>query len=779
MTEAAPAAGEQERTIASYSFRFLLLAAVWALSLPVGAQQGLQLKTQPTLILVPPSSKEKDDLPLFIDADRLQGRQEGDIEAEGNVRLRKRGYSAQADWMRYEQPSQELNAEGNVRMEMGADVLEGARLRYNLGSERGEMDGTRYTLHQAPVVVGERQVFREADARGSAERLLFEGPNQYRAERTEYTTCSPGNEDWHVRARDLTIDRDRDVGVARDATIEFLGATIFYTPYLSFSLHQERKTGFLTPHYASSSTTGVELTVPFYINIAPNRDATIAPRIMTRRGVLVNGEFRYLEPTYRGETRAEVLPNDDARESDTRWAYLVRHVQALPDGWGGSLRAQRVSDDNYFTDLGTKISQTSTVQLPSDLNVGRVTAWGNAGSYSLDAVVQRWQTLQVDPLAPITPPYNRLPQISFAAAHQDVLRTEVDLIGQYSAFHHPTLVKGQRALAYPSLSVPLRVPYAYFTPKAGVTLTRYLVDENTTSGYASEDRTVPIFSADSGMTFERPTTLWGVPYLQTLEPRLYYLYIPFRDQSRIPVFDSAEQDVNFTTIYAENQFTGWDRINDANQITVGVSSRLLASDTGAQRLRVGVAQRYYFEPQRVTLPDVAPRSADTSDLLAALVGNVAQHWTVNTGVQYNTDLSQMQKFNIGTRYLPRAGQVLNLSYRETRDVLQQADISAQWPVGKGWTALARWNYSFLDHRTLEGLLGAEYNGDCWVLRLVAHRFVTTTQEASLSYFVQLELNGVSRIGHNPMSELRRNIGGYSQADPRALNPEDARPSPRY
>jgi LPS-assembly protein len=752
----------------------LLVVGVWVLSPPAGAQQGLQLKTQPTLILVPPSLKE--EVPLFIDADRLQGRQQGDVEAEGNVRLRRRGYSAHADWLRYEQPTQELNAEGNVRMEIGADILEGPRLRFNLGTERGEMDRPRYTLHQAPAVVGERQVFREADARGTAERLLFEGPRQYRAERTEYTTCSPGNEAWHVRARDLTIDRDRDVGVARNASIEFMGTTIFYSPYLSFSLHQERKTGFLTPHYGSSSSTGVELTVPFYINIAPNRDATIAPRIMTRRGVLVNGEFRYLEPTYRGESRASVLPNDDARGGEQRWAYQVRHAQALPSGWDGALRLQRVSDDNYFTDLGTKVSETSQVQLPSDLTIGRVANWGNAGSYSLDAVVQRWQTLQVDPLTPVTPPYNRLPQISLAAVRQDLLRTELDFLGQYSAFDHPTLVRGQRALAYPSLSLPLNTSYAYFTPKAGVTLTRYLIDENT-SGYATQDRTVPIFSADSGMTFERPTTLWGTSYFQTLEPRLYYLYIPFRDQSLIPVFDSAQQDINFATIYAENQFSGWDRINDANQITVGVSSRLIASDTGAQRLRVGVAQRYYFEPQRVTLPGVAARSGDTSDLLAALVGSVAQNWTVDAGVQYTTDTSQLQKFNIGTRYLPRQGQVLNLSYRETRDVLQQSDISAQWPVGKGWTALARWNYSFLDHRTLEGLLGAEYNGDCWVLRLVAHRFVTTTQESQMSYFVQLELNGVSRIGSNPLEAVRRNIGGYYRADPRARGSEDA--TPRY
>jgi LPS-assembly protein len=293
---------------------YFLLVGICALPLTASAQQGLQLKSQPTLILMPPTLKE--DVPVFIDADRLQGRQGGDIEAEGNVRLRTRGHAAQADWLRYDQLAEELNGEGNVRMEAGADVIEGARLRYNLSSERGEMENPRYTLHKAPVTVGQRQVFREEDARGTAERLLFEGPGQYRAENTEYTTCGPGNDSWYVRARDITIYRDRDVGVGHNATIEFMGVPIFYTPYLSFSLHQERKSGFLTPHYGSSSTTGTEFTIPYYLNIAPNRDATIAPRIMSRRGVLVNGEFRYLEPTYLGEYRAEVLPNDDARSGE-------------------------------------------------------------------------------------------------------------------------------------------------------------------------------------------------------------------------------------------------------------------------------------------------------------------------------------------------------------------------------------------------------------------------------------------------------------------------------
>jgi len=750
------------------------LAVMCALPLAAGAQQGLKLKSQPTLILIPPSLKE--EVPVFLEADRLQGHNDRETEAEGSVRLRKRGQAVHADRLRYDKPQDEVTAEGNVRIEQGADVMEGARLKFNLETERGFMENPRYTLHKNPDLSGQQRPFRETDARGTAERLLFEGPQHYRAQRAEYTTCGPDRDDWYVRAGELSIDKDRDVGTARDASIVFQGVPIFYSPYLSFSLHQERKSGFLTSHYGSTTKGGAELTVPYYWNIAPNRDATLSPRVMTKRGVLLNTEFRYLEPTYLGETRIELLPEDDARSGAQRHAYFIRHNHALPGGWYGALNLQGVSDNTYFTDLSTQIAVASQVLLPREGSLGRGGTWGG-GTYGFNALVQRWQTLQADPLVPVTAPYSRVPQLTLSASRQDVLRSDFDFQGQYVGFDHPTLVNGRRALAYPSLSLPLQTAYAHLTPKLGLNLTRYAIDPNT-AGFTDQNRTLPIFSAEAGVVFERPATLGGGPFLQTLEPRLYYVYIPFRDQSRIPAFDSGQQDINFATIYSENQFAGWDRINDANQVTLGVSSRFLSTESGAERLRVGVAQRYYFATQRVTLPGVPVRTSSSSDLLAALSGTVAPHWTAEAGWQYSTNFSQTQKFNVGSRYQPQPGKVLNLSYRETLNSIRQTDVSSQWPLGQRWTGLARWNYSLRESRTLEGLIGAEYNGDCWVLRVVAHRFATATRQASTTFFVQLELNGVSRIGSNPLETLKRNIGGYARLDPRAQQPEEPR-APYY
>ncbi|MBI2294844.1 MAG: LPS-assembly protein LptD [Betaproteobacteria bacterium] len=744
--------------------RRISIAVLCALPLAAGAEQGLKLKSQPTLILIPPSVK--DEVPLFLEADKVQGHNDKETEAEGGVRLRKRGQAIFADWLRHDKPDEEVTARGNVRIEQGPDVMEGTRLRFNLETERGFIDDSRFTLHKSPAPTGQKQLFQDADARGTAERILFEGPQQYRAQRAEYTTCGPGNEDWYLRAGDLRIDKTRDVGTARDASIVFQGVPIFYSPYLSFSLHQERKSGFLTPHYGSTSKGGAELTVPYYWNIAPNRDATISPRVISKRGVLVHTEFRYLEPTYLGDTRVELLPEDDARGGAQRHAYFVRHNQTLPYGWSGALNLQGVSDDTYFTDLSTQIALTSQVQLPREGSLSRGGAWGGAGSYGFSALVQRWQTLQPDPLAPVTPPYSRAPQLTLAATHLDVLRSDFDFFGQFVEFDHPTLVNGRRAVAYPSLSVPLQTAYANVTPKLGVNLTRYFIDPHPT-GFADQTRTLPTLTVDSGVVLERPTAVGGAPFLQTLEPRVYYVYIPFRDQSRIPVFDSGQQDINFATIYSENQFSGWDRINDANQVTLGVSSRFLNTDTGAESLRAGVAQRYYFATQRVTLPGVPVRTSSSSDLLAALSGTVARNWVAEAGWQYSTNFSQTQKFNVGTRYQPAPGKVLNLTYRETLNSIRQTDVSTQWPLGRGWAGLGRWNYSLRESRTLEGLIGAEYNGDCWTLRVVAHRFATATQQSSTTFFVQLELNGVSRIGSNPLETLRRNIGGYFRPDPRA------------
>jgi LPS-assembly protein len=729
-----------------------VVALLFAAANAHGAGSGLGLKLDPSLSAPAPGSEER--LPVFIDADEIRGRQERDVEARGSARFRTRDKRLFADWLLYQVEPEEVEAVGNVRLDRNnGDVVEGSRLKLNLQTEQGYLQDPTFRLGVQ-------------NARGDAQEFLFVGENRYRVDRGRYTTCGPGEDDWYIRARDLDLNRNTNVGTAHDASVLFFNQPILYTPWIDFPLSDERKSGFLSPTLGTGGKSGVEFSIPYYWNIAPNRDATITPHIMSRRGLLIGGEFRYLEPGYAGTARAEFLPSDRVADED-RWAAYLLHNQTWGP-WSLYANLQRVSDDDYFRDLSTQIRATSKILLPLEGRATRAGALGSNGQWVLSAFAQHWQTLQ-DPRAPITPPYHRLPQITLDTFNYDVVNTDITFTGSYTHFEHPDLLDGRRLVAYPSVALPLQTPYAFFKPKIGMHYTRYDVDPTSTTA-RNPDRSVPIFSAEGGLIFERNTTIRGHEFLHTLEPKLFYAYIPFRDQSRLPNFDSTPQDINFATIYSENQFAGHDRINDANQLTLGVQSRLIDPQTGVEQLRVGLAQRFYFESQRVTLPGVPARTGTSSDILAALSGQIAPALIAEAGVQYNQEFDQTRKFALGARYQPDVGKVLNVGYRFTRDVFENVDVSAQWPIARGWSGVGRVNYSLRDGRIAEGLAGIEYNGGCWVARVVMHNVAVGTGDSSRSIFLQLELNGVARVGSNPLDVLRQNIGGYTRINEPGSSP---------
>ena len=738
--------------------------------------EGPRLKLQPSLLRLP--AENTGPLPLFVDADNLQGHQERELEAEGTVRLRRRGQAIYADWLRYDKPEDQVRARGNVRLEQRGDVLEGTEMRIQLETGRGAIEKPSYEV-QVNATRG----------RGNATRIEMEGNNKYKVLGGSYTSCDVGENDWFVRAREFEIDKDRQIGTAHGARVDFFGFPILYSPYLSFSLDRQRKSGFLSPTFGNTGNSGTEFSIPYYWNIAPNYDATITPRVMSKRGEMLSTEFRNLGERSGGELRLEAIPRDRVKNDHDRFAINLRQEQRWGDSWSANVNIQKVSDDTYFTDLTTQIATTSQSILPRAGTIGKAGTWWGDGNWSTSASVQRWQTLQSNLASPLTPPYNRA-QLTLAASKQNVGAADFDLYSSAVEFTHPSLPNGRRYLAYPSASLPLQNSFAYVTPKVGMHLTHYDFDRATTT-VPDQRRTVPIFSTEGGVILERETSVFGRGVVQTLEPKLYYVYIPSRSQNQIPNFDSAFQDISFATLFSENQFSGHDRINDANQVTTGITSRLLQQDNGIERLRVGVAQRYYFKTQDVTLPNVSPRGSTSSDLLAAFSGLVAPNWTVDAGWQYTTDLSQTQRFNSSVRYQPEQGQVVNVAYRYTNgalattsqpqnalntlipslNTLRQIDVSTQWPLSGQLSAVARYNYSIQDSKALEGLLGLEYNGGCWAFRVVAHQFTTAAATQVTSLFMQLELNGLSKIGSNPLDLLRRNIGGYARTETPFVAPD--------
>ncbi|HWC46050.1 MAG TPA: LPS assembly protein LptD, partial [Casimicrobiaceae bacterium] len=579
----------------------------------------------------------------------------------------------------------------------------------------------------------------------------------------------------------------RKVGTARRVSVHFLDVPVFYSPWLQFPLSNERKSGFLTPTLGSTGVRGFEVSTPYYLNLAPNYDATLTPRLMTKRGLMLGAQFRYLlgdatAPlgSANGEMNAEILPHDRAT-GERRYALAWAHNEQFAPWLAGYFNVNKVSDDKYFADFADRVAITSQKILTRE---GGIAA--SRGPFDVLARVQSFQTLQ-DPNAPIVPPYNRVPQVLASLRDTDWLGLTWSGSGEYARFSQEALVPtGERVVLYPQVAWRREGSAWFFEAKTGVHAREYLIDKTTpalTERHPSY--TIPISSVDAGLVFERDLDVMKVPLTQTLEPRAYYVYVPYRDQRNAPIFDTAVDDFNFSQLFAENRYIGNDRIGDANQLTLALTSRFLDRATGAERLRLAVGQRFYFEDQRVSLNEPL-RSASTSDFLVSAEGRITDQWSMQSLLQYNFDAKEVERLNAGVRYTPSPGRVLNATWRYTRNIidptgapttLKQVDLSGQWPVSERWSLIGRWNYSLHDRKTLEAVAGIEYNADCWVLRVVGQRLTTTTQQATTSVFVQLEFSGLARVGTSPLELLRRSVPGYVPSNSPLLRERDQRFGP--
>lgn len=684
--------------------------------------------------------------PVFLVADRLQGHVEQEIEAIGKAELSTGDQFISAERMKYNQGTNDAEAQGNVLVEKEGDILEGSNLKFNLLSKTGQLNEPSYRL-------------KDASSRGYAGMLLFEGENQYRLQKATYTTCPAGDDSWLLQVVDLKLDNDKKVGTAKNVKLTFKDVPILYTPWMNFSYSGERKSGLLAPTYGTGGRTGLELTLPFYWNIAPNYDATFAARMMSRRGVAINNEFRYLGRNSSSSLLADILPHDLDTET-TRWRTSFWHNHYLGAGFSTRLDYNRVSDDAYFRDLGNSLNLTSRTNLLQQGLLSYNRGLGDDGTLNVTSLVQSFQTIQ-DPLATIVAPYKRLPQVALNSNKPDVLGTGVDvnLFGSWANFLHSDLVSGHRVVLFPSVTYPLRNSFGFITPKVAMHYTHYNLETSTGLSDESPDRTLPILSLDSGIAFDRKTSLGGESFTQTLEPRVFYVYVPFREQNQLPNFDSAKTDFSFAQMLTENRFSGSDRINDANQVTFVLTSRLLESSTGKERLRLAVGHQLSFIDRRVTL-DTPETINRRPDFIAAVSGFLTPTISTDTSFQFDQTRFLADVVRSGLSYRPEPGRVLNFGYRFTRDVLHQVDASTQWRWSERWQTVARLNYSLQDQRILEGLAGVEYNACCWSLRFVLQHLTLATQKATTQAFLQLELNGLMQIGSNPLTVLQRSIPGY-------------------
>lgn len=753
-------------------------AQVWAQSVSAEDNAPVQLKPGSVLQEELPAAV-RDQLPSFVSGQRMEGKTDAVTVIEGEVELRRHDTVIRADRVEFDQNTNDAVAKGHVLVNRNGDRFTGPELQLNVETYKGHFSQPTYQL-------------LKNDGNGDASRIDFVDRDNMVIHDGRYSTCArpPGGSwmpAWLIRASTIELDNAEEVGVAKGGVLEFQGVPILAAPYLTFPLTDKRKSGVLPPTLTIDNQSGVAVTTPYYLNLAPNMDATLAPTVMTRRGVDLGGELRYLEPRYVGRLRASYMPSDRLRDSD-RWSYSLQHNQRLVDNVGGGavglrLNLNRVGDDNFWRDFPRSMTSLTSRLLHNDANV----SW-TSGPWSVNAGAYTWQDLQ-DASAPFVPPYDRLPSLGV-----NYNRTDLNILGSggwdVSVQTNVTRFKrsilstsgtsesssGDRSLVLAEVTRRWQAPGWFVQPKAIFNGAQYQFD-NAAGSRTSASRGVPTVSLDSGLIFERPASYFGRDYTQTLEPRAFFTWTPYRDQNALPNYDSGARDFNLATMFTEHAFNGNDRISDTKAMTLGVSSRLLNTGTGAELVRLGVAQRLLLQDQNVTLPGKAPVTERLSDMMLSARVQWDPLWSFDSNVQYNPKSRESVRTTVGGRYTPGPFKVVSAAYRIQRGVSEQIDLGWQWPLsslwgdtparvpgralGPGqWYTVGRMNYSLPDRKMIDLVAGFEYDAGCWLGRVVLSRLQQSSTSANQSILFQLEFSGFSRIGASSLQTLQANVPKY-------------------
>ncbi len=776
-----------------------LAAALAAALAPLANAQTLAL--QPSLALeesLPPTVRGR--TPAVAEGERIHGQVDGTTVVEGQAMLRRHDVLLRAERLSHDARTDTAEADGQVRVVRGGNVYEGARLRLQLDTFEGQFDAVRFR-------------FLRTGGQGEASRVDFLDEHRAVAHDVRYSTCprppsGPWTPAWAVTADEVLFDQNTDTGEARGGRLEFQGVPLLAAPWISFPLSSARKSGVLPPTLNLDNRSGVETTVPYYFNLAPNRDATLYPTLMTRRGIDLGGEYRYLERHYAGQLRAAWMPSDRLRDRD-RWAYAVQHQHVLPasdwlPGAGLRLNLNRVSDDDYWRDF----PRTSVItNLSQRLLDNQVALSGGSGPWHYSVLAQRWQTLgAASSLAAvqsgeIVAPYDRLPSLALRWTPADlgadsaaVWRLRADLeVTRFQTRRAPTVwdgvstgdqrtdVGGTRTLGVLHLGRRWEAPWGFVEPSVRWHLRHYAFEQPLGDGRRSTSIALPTVALDSGLIFERQTELFGRAVAQTLEPRVLLSATPYRDQRLLPVYDSAAYDFNLATIYAPNPYGGNDRIADLRALTYGVTTRLYDRADGRELLTLGAAQRLRLSDQRVTLPNEAAAAQGRSDVLIGASIAWTPQWSTSGTWQYNVARRTSVRTVLSARYQPGPYRVLNVAYRNNETTVtrsQQLDVAWQWPLAalwgerppapvpgqalgpQQWYGVGRVNYSFTDRRIIDLVAGFEYDAGCWMARVVLERQQQSASSANQRLLFQLEFSGFSRLGTNSLQALRSHIPRY-------------------
>jgi len=717
---------------------------------------------------------------IEIKADAADVSVDGKGSLKGNVVVRQGDVELRAGEMQIDRPNQYVRSDGRIDYSDPLVHVTGAVGSYS-ASTGAEFQGAQFEL-------------RERGARGASDSLALTPDGRLRLRNVTFTTCPPAHEAWDLKATSITLDTRNQLGTGRGARVDFFGLPLLYLPWVSFPLGSERKSGFLFPSVGSTSNSGFQLAIPYYWNIAPNADFTFQPVEYTKRGADLGGDLRFLTADQSGELQWNYLPNDTVYKG-SRSRVQLNDVAQLPADVRLTIEAQTVSDVLYFQDFSQSPAGTST----SFLNRSATLSYRDE-HWSVDGQAQQYQTIDTTVLVDERP-YARVPRLAvdsdytvFGVVHYGFESEVVDFQHAPSTAGLPPLPSGWREDLRPAVSLALAGPGYFFRPAIAWRATYYQLADTLAGAPTSLSRTLPLASVDSGLVFERESGAHSTRTL-TLEPRIQYLYVPYRDQSALPVFDTGLPDLNAVQLFRPNRYVGADRVSDANQLTTALTSRLLDAHSGRQFLTATIGQSYYFTTPRVTLPGETPLVAPHSDFVAQLALTAFADWNADAVVQWDPDHQRSERTQLNLQYKPAPETVVNLSYRYQRFVqvpefvqgiqltcdpmaippaptgcyihqgFDQVDGSAAFPIHRSWNVFAREVFDLRNHEELERFVGFEYRACCWRLRLGARRYVSSfTGSRDTGIWLQLELAGLAGVGSASDTSLSEEIRGYTPAD---------------
>ena len=680
-----------------------------------------------------------------IDADTIDVSGKDVYVLEGDARLSRADQRLRADRLDFTHSASTYRATGDVRYQDAGVALAASSVEGNIEADRTRLADVRYQL----IALRGNGEASSAELAGSTGDFT----------EVSYSTCDPAQPSWVLRAEAMHLDREEGVGTMRNATLRIGDVPVLWLPYASFPIDDRRRSGFLYPTLGSANDSGIDLRVPYYLNLAPNHDATVSARLLGRRGVAVGAEYRYLYANHGGQIEGDWLPSDDLTGRDRGLARL-RHSGRFSDRWTINADLNHVSDDRYFEDFGDSLSISSTSVLSSYLTLA-----GRGKFWNASVAAERWDI--IDPLiADSAEPYRRLPRARFSWDRPFLDWLELSFDAEAVAFSHEDLPDATRYDLRPAIALPFERAWGYVRPEMAWRQTGYSLDRDfTQAGLAnrSPTRGLPISSLDAALNFERQSTLFGGDYTQTLEPRLYYLNVPFEAQDDLPILDTQELTFNIGQLFRSNRFSGADRQTNANQATLAITTRLFENASGRERLSATIGQIRYFEAQRVQTPGQPALDNNGSAYVGELELALSDQFGIGITQQWDPNIDATQVSGVRGTWRGSSGALVNLAYRYRRDVLEQTDASFVIPLSASWRAIGRWNYSLRDESTLEGFAGLEWESCCIATRVLGRHYLRNREgEKNNAIYLEIELKGLGSFGRKSGEFLQQAILGYNR-----------------